>query len=683
MKKILLLLLTLLLALSMVGFFACDSPDNSGSTGGNDQQQEQEQPSDNKDNGGNQNENETNNNQNNNGTNNENNNSSGSSNNENESGENTEDDSPYVPTEGLAYELSSDGTYYICTGMGTATETDIFIASKYNDLPVTSMGDYAFAWCKDLKSATLPNGVTSLGDFAFFHCESLENISIPNSIINIGEAALDYCDNLKVNEDDNALYLGNNENKYLVLIVVKDDSITKFEIKSNTKIIFALAFSYCDIKTITIPNSVVSIDSSAFWGCSYLTNITIPKSVTNIASSAFKDCSSLESITVENGNKVYHSKDNCLIETATNTLVTGCKNSIIPNYVTRIGDYAFEGCRSLENLIIPNSVTSIGHRTFKNCNKLKYNEYDNALYLGNNENKYLALINTKDNNIISCEINSKTKVIYESAFSGCRSLTSINIPNSVTSIGGDAFSAYSSLESITVESGNTLYHSKDNCLIETATNTLIRGCKNSVIPNYVTNIGADAFSGCSDLTSITIPNSVTSIGIQAFYGCSSIRSITIPNSVTSIGDYAFWFCYELTSITIPNSVTSIGSGAFCDCSSLQYNEYDNGLYLGNNENKYLWLIQAKDKNITSCEINANTKFIYDFAFSDCSSLTSITIPNSVKSIGHRAFCGCSSLTSITFKGTKEQWSNISKDSGWNYYTGNYTIHYTDGDITKA
>ncbi|MBQ1987964.1 MAG: leucine-rich repeat domain-containing protein, partial [Muribaculaceae bacterium] len=148
-----------------------------------------------------------------------------------------------------------------------------------------------------------------------------------------------------------------------------------------------------------------------------------------------------------------------------------------------------------------------------------------------------------------------------------------------------------------VESGNTVYDSRDNCnaIIETSTNTLITGCKNTVIPNSVTSIGYSAFDGCSGLTSITIPNSVTSIGSSAFDGCSGLTSVTIGNSVTSIGNYAFSRCNGLTSVTIPNSVTSIG----------------------------MW------------------------AFSGCSALTSVTIPNSVTSIGEGAFCNCSGLTSIT------------------------------------
>ena len=245
--------------------------------------------------------------------------------------------------------------------------------------------------------------------------------------------------------------------------------------------------------------------------------------------------------------------------------------------------------------------------------------------------------------------------IGERAFDYCTSLTSITIPDSVTSIGDYAFDGCKSLESITVEEGNTVYHSSGNCLIETTSKTLVLGCKTSAIPTdgSVTSIGSSTFSICTSLESITIPDSVTSIGIYAFYNCTSLESITIPDSVTSIGKYAFLGCSSLTSITIPDSVTSIGDEAFSFCSSL-----------------------------TSITIPDGVTSIGSWAFEGCTSLTSITIPDSVTSIGNGAFDGCSSLTSITFNGTKEEWGAIEKYKDWDYNTGDYTIHCTDGDIEK-
>ena len=191
--------------------------------------------------------------------------------------------------------------------------------------------------------------------------------------------------------------------------------------------------------------------------------------------------------------------------------------------VTSIGNYAFYNCTGLTSITIPSSVTSIGDDAFYGCTGL-------------------TSVNIP---------NSVTKIsIY--AFSGCTGLTSITIPSSVTSIGIGAFSGCTGLTSIKVEAGNTKYDSRNNCnaIIETASKTLVAGCKTTTIPSSVTSIGSAAFRGCTGLTSITIPSSVTSIGVTAFYGCTGLTSITIPNSVTSIGERAFYDCTGLTSIIL-------------------------------------------------------------------------------------------------------------------------------------
>ena len=355
------------------------------------------------------------------------------------------------------------------TGEITIPEAVTYNGTTYS---VTSIGDYAFSFCTGLTSVTIPNNVTNIANYAFDSCSGLTSVTIGNSVTTIGASTFYGCSNLtSVTINSNAV-VSKNYTSYWSLGGIFGEQVKEYVLGDAVTSIGDYAFFSChSLTSVTIPESVTSIGGYAFASCGGLTSVTIPNAVTSIGDYAFASCVGLTSIVVEESNSYYDSRNNCnaIIETASNTLIAGCQNTVIPEGVTSIGGFAFVSCGGLTSVTIPESVTNI------------------AIY----------------------------------AFYGCSALTSVTIPNSVTSIGYYAFASCGGLTSIVVEESNSYYDSRNNCnaIIETASNTLIAGCQNTVIPEGVTSIGYGAFFECSGLTSITIPNSVTSIGDGAFYGC--------------------------------------------------------------------------------------------------------------------------------------------------------------------
>ena len=479
---------------------------------------------------------------------------------------------------------------------------------------VTSIGKSAFRNCSGLTNVTIPDGVTNIDDLVFYGCSGLTNVTIPDNVTRIGDYAFSGCGGLtNVTIPDGVTNIGD-------YVFYGCSGLTNVKIPDNVTSIGDYAFSGCSgLTNVKIPDNVTSIGDYAFSGCSGLTNVKIPDNVTSIGDYAF-NCIGLTSITVNDNNKVYNSRDNCnaIIYTNTNTLLFGCKNTVIPDTVTSIGDYAFYGCTDLKSITIPDSVTSIGVYAFSGCTGLISVKIGNGVttlsgfYFGNNKNL---------RNIV---IGNSVKGISNYEFEGCTGLTNVTIPDSVTDIGSRAFRGCTGLTKVNITDiaawcnvsfkdwdSNPLYYAHNLYLNDKLVTDLI-------IPDGITSIGERAFYNCSSLTSITIPDSVTSIGVSAFNGCSGLTSITIPDSVTSIGDSAFYGCTGLTGVIIGNGVTTLSGFSF-----------------------------ENNKNLKNIVIGDSVTKIGSYEFASCTGLTSITIPNSVKSIGHHAFWNCTGLTSIT------------------------------------
>ena len=472
-------------------------------------------------------------------------------------------------------------TYSLDTSTGVLTISGTGNMYNYSN---PDAGEYETPfYYEQITSAVINSGVTNIGKSFFDNCTSLTSVTIPNSVTKIGESAFFWCTHLT---------------------------------------------------NIAIPNSVTSIGSYAFYGCTNLTNITIPDSVITIGQNAFENCY-FTSDNFVNNSKCQYKRGETIVDTDTdgfcikdNVLVKMRSNYAngevsIPNGVIKIGDRAFEECKSLVNVTIPDSVTNIGQSAFVSCYGLTSVTIPNSVTRIAEQTFYHC---TNLTNII---IPDSVISIAESAFQYCTSLANITIPNTVKSIGNDAFySCYFTSDNFV--NNSKCQYNRGETIVDTDTDgfcmkgDVLVNMRPSYaigevsIPKDVTSIGESAFSRCANLTSIIIPNNVTSIGSFAFMDCTSMTNITIPNSVTTIDQNAFVGCSNLTDITIPNSVTSISYGMFSYCTSLRNVTIPN--------------------SVTSIDAEA---------FMACTSMTNITIPDSVTSIGAETFRYCTSLTNIT------------------------------------
>ena len=509
-------------------------------------------------------------------------------------------------TPGLSYTYTGDG--YAIVGGYNGSTADIFVPDIHNDgthgnAKITSIADYAFQNNSKITNLTIPNTITKIGSYAFEHCPKLKSIFIPKSVLSIGTRAFseDYEVNMVVVDVDNPVYdsrdncnainvTGSNTLIFGYKDTVIPNSITtigtyafydvrnreNLDIPYGVKTLEKNSFFWSKIASISIPSSVESIGNHAMYGCEYLVNIIIPASVTSIGQYVLSYCTKLEKISVEKSNPIYNSNNNCnaIIETSTNTLLYGCQNTVIPDSVTKLSEYAFSYCKNITEIKISKNIISLSNRTFSGCNKVLTIavDPDNPVY--DSRDNCNAIVETASNTLlVGCSntiIPNSVSIIADYAFAGLTNLTSINIPASVKKLSYTSFFECVNIDTFIVDPNNTVYDSRNNCnaIIETASNTLVRGCKNSTIPSTVTEIGCRSFYYVQKLNTITIPNSVKTIGNLAFNTCYDLATISIPTSVTYIGSKAFEGCDALTSITISSGVSYIGNNAFAGCTNL-------------------------------------------------------------------------------------------------------------------
>lgn len=459
----------------------------------------------------------------------------------------------------------------------------------------------------------------------------------------------------------------------LTVTGVKDKDIEQVTIPDGAVIIGHDAFRDCtSLKNIDIPNSVIEFGWLSFCGCTSLQSIEIPDSVTVIAYGAFMGCTSLQSIN-------------------------------IPDKIEYISNNAFNSCKSLKRIYINKNVKKIEPDFFYSCDNLQEIIVDNRNTEYDSRDNCNAIIHTKSNTLLlGCGytiIPNGVKSIADYAFNNNKKLTSIFIPASVRTIGANPFLSCDNLSVVKVDENNKIYDSRNECdaIIHTKTNKLIVGCKDSIIPNDVKEIGEKAFYDISSLQTINIPKSVETIGSgafrfcnnlkyvdipngvveikeDAFSSCSSLESIDLPNTLKDIGAEAFASCWSLKYIVIPDSVKSLGDGAFDHCWSLRklvipknVNKIGSGLIIGASMDIEI-IVDEENKNYDSrYDCNAvirtktneliigcantiipdDVKSIGEKAFYECFYLVNIEIPEGVKKIGDSAFANCGMMEEIS------------------------------------
>jgi len=461
------------------------------------------------------------------------------------------------------------------------------IPASVNGHAVTEVANGAFRAARKLTKVTLPSSVTRVGSNAFNECDSLEEVVLGDNVDTIDFNAFSSCYSLKrIVIPDSVTVIGKNA-------FSNCRSLESITLGEGVREILGSTFESCsNLRSITIPDGVTSIAASAFKLCEQLESVYIGKNMTNLGNNAFPNCYSISTIVVDDANPKYDSRNGCnaMIESATNKLVLGCADTVIPNTVKVIEKYAFSAIKTEFEMNIPEGVETI------------------ASY----------------------------------AFVACSGLTSLHIPASVTSISPQSFGSCSGLQSITVAAANSVYNSTGNCnaIMQTSSKTVVLGCINTSIPAGTLQIGDYAFANQMSLTSLSMPSTITRIGNYAFTNCQGLTNFNFPTSLTSLGNFAFNECIGLERIELPASVKTIGNSCFKNCIGVVSMILSDELTtIGTNAFENMNELQSVDIPEKVTKIGGN-------AFNSCTALKSITLPDGLNSLGNYTFAYCTSLTEI-------------------------------------
>ena len=572
----------------------------------------------------------------------------------------------------LKYTVTDAATHTVeLTGYESALAGEVNIPATVTnesaEYSVTSIGSWAFSWCSQLTAVTIPEGVATIGSYAFERCSSITEVNIPASAINIGSWVFDYCSaltaihvaegNTAYSSEDGVLF---NKDKTTLVCYPIGKTETTYTVPATVTNFTTSAFENCTaLAQINLPNSLTDMANRTFYGCTSLTEVTLPDGVTQLMGFNFTDCSALEKVTLPEGITYIGSGafKNCsaLTEltvwaitppTLGSDVFTGVSSSLVVK-VPAEGLPAYQAADIWQNFELqgngqaPFVVGNLKYRvTSQNENTVEVMGYQTAptdaltipATVTYNEVTY-TVTGIKEQVFANCSALTSVSLpdgltsIGNSAFSNCTSLTGITIPNTVTSIGIAAF-RYSGLRTASIGSGVTTIGNNtfDNCTSLTEI----------TLPDGLTTIGDEAFFNCTSLTGITIPNTVTSIGIAAFR-YSGLTTASIGNGVTTIGNNTFANCTSLTEITLPERLTTIGSSAFFNCTLLT------GITIPNTVTS-IGIAAFRYSGLTTASIGNGVTTIGEEAFKDCSALATVSIGSGLTTIGNNAFYACWALT---------------------------------------